>query len=155
MATVMTIGVNLSQPSDLANMSDASGLVPMQMSGARITAPPRDHALSAVQEQIGLNGWAMVAWNPDGTLLASIDCFAQDGQSVEIRDTQTGEVVGSAPIPLPKGDRGCADLGTRASSGSYPGGAYTLGWSSDGARLLFSDRIANTLTQWPVSHPAQ
>lgn len=152
-ATVMTIGVSLPQIPNLQDMTlNTPGIAPILMPSSRIMAPPRDAALSAVEQEIGTDGWGLVAWNPDGALLASVNCFPQDGPSVEVRSTATGNIVGAAPIYLPKGDAGCSDLGLRASSGTYPVSAYALDWSPDGSKLLLSDRVANTVTQWPVSH---
>lgn len=151
-ATVMTIGVSLPQIANLQDMTlNNPGIAPVLMPGSRIMAPPRDAALSAVEQEVGTDGWALVAWNPDGTMLASVNCFAQDGPSVEVRSTATGNIVGAAPIHLPKGDAGCSDLGLRSSSGTYPVSAYALNWSPDGAKLLLGDRVANSLTQWPAS----
>src|SRR5262249_13959918 len=131
-ATVMTVAVNLPQIPNLVSSTHSSGTAPVLMPGSRIAAPPRDPALSAVEKEIGLDGWALVAWNPDGSLLASVNCFAATDQTIEVRSTATGAVVGSAPINLPKGDTGCSNLGLRASSGTYPGAAYALDWSPDG-----------------------
>jgi hypothetical protein len=133
---------------------DSPGIAPVLMPSSRVAAPPRDAALSAVQHEIGLDGWALVAWNPDGSMLASVNCFASEGQSVEIRSTATGSIVGSSPLRLPKGDAGCSNLGLRASSGTYPGTAYALSWSPNGATLLLSDRVANSFTQWQVGRLA-
>jgi hypothetical protein len=153
--TVMTVGVTLPHVAELQDMTlNTPGIAPVLMPSSRIAAPPRDAALSAVQHEIGLDGWALVAWNPDGSMLASVNCFASEGQSVEIRSTATGSIVGSAPLQLPKGDAGCSNLGVRASSGTYPGTAYALSWSPDGTTLLLSDRIASSLTQWQVSRLA-
>ncbi len=152
-ATVMTVGVNLPQMPDLENLTASGGIAPVLMPSSRIAAPPRDVALSAVEREVGLEGWALVAWNPEGSLLASVNCFSLSGESVEIRSTATGAIVGSASISLPKGDAGCSNLGVGASSGTYPGSAYALSWSPDGTTLLLSDRIANTLTQWQVNLP--
>lgn len=154
-ATVMTVGVNLPPAVNLQDMTlNTPGIAPVLMPGSRIAAPPRDAALSAVQQEIGTDGWALVAWNPDGSMLASINCFAQGGPSVEVRNTATGNTVGAAPIHLPKGDAGCSNLGLRASAGTYPVSAYALSWSPDGTALLLSDRVANSITQWPVSRLA-
>jgi len=151
-ATVMTIGVSLPQIPNLEDMTlDSPGIAPVLMPGSRIIAPPRDAALSAVEHEVGTDGWALVAWNPDGTMLASVNCFAENGPSVEVRSTASGSIVGAAPIHLPKGDAGCSDLGLRSSSGTYPISAYALDWSPDGAKLLLSDRVSNSVTQWPAS----
>lgn len=104
--------------------------------------PARDVALARVQESVGAYGWASVAWNPAGTALASVTCFARQGQALELRDTASGALIGSAPLRLGAYDPGCRDA--TASN-------LSIAWSPDGSRLLMADRAASTLTLWSVS----
>lgn len=107
--------------------------------------PPRDSALTHLQEAVGEYGWADIAWNPTGTALASVVCFAQRGQTLEVRDTASGAVIGSAALNLAKSDPGCRD---NANAN------LRLMWSPDGQRLLVSDRDAAALTIWTARIPS-
>jgi len=106
-----------------------------------LPAPARDVALTQVQEAIGAYGWAQVAWNPEGTRLASVVCFARGGQTLQLRDTVSGAVVGSAPLILGVDDPGCAD----SSSANL-----SMTWAPDGSALLLEDRAASTLTLYRI-----
>jgi hypothetical protein len=94
---------------------------------------------------VGAYGWATVAWNPAGTALASVTCFARQGQTLELRDTASGAVTGSSALTLGPNDPGCRD----ASASNL-----SLVWSPDGATLLTVDRAASTLTLWTVGKSA-
>jgi hypothetical protein len=104
--------------------------------------PARDLALAHVQESVGAYGWAFVAWNPTGTALASVTCFARKGQALELRDTNSGALVGSVPLHLASNDPGCHD----ASADNL-----SMVWAPDGSSLLTIDRAASTLTLWKLS----
>lgn len=120
-----------------------------------LPAAPRDAALTAVQQQVGRFGWALVAWNPDGTTLASVNCFDPNGQSLTLRDTTTGAAFGtallglSAPAAPSQRDLGCQATGD-VSNSAYPAPNLTLNWAPDGAQAMVADRAANTLTLWSV-----
>jgi hypothetical protein len=115
--------------------------------------PSRDAALEAVRQQVGASGWAVVAWNPAGSQLASIACFAAPHPSLVLRDTGAGTVQASVPLTLPSGDTGCRAFGDAGTFGAYPHPALMLRWSPDGARLLLSDRDASAFTLWTVDKP--
>jgi hypothetical protein len=112
--------------------------------------PSRDAALDAVRRQVGASGWAVVAWNPAGTQLASIACFAAPHPSLEVRDTSAGALQASVSLALPPGDNGCRAFGDAETFGAYPHPPLMLRWSPDGSRLLLSDRDASALTLWTV-----
>ena len=116
------------------------------------SVPARDAALTAVQRSVGPRGWALVAWNPAGTLLASVNCQTPGNDQIAIRATNSGIIQGSAAIPLPGGDSGCRNLSSGTSA--YPAQPMTLLWSPSGDRVMVCDQRAGTLTIWPVSHPA-
>ncbi len=107
--------------------------------------PVRDVALARVQEAVGAYGWASVAWNPAGTALASVTCFARSGQALELRSTASGALIGSALLPLAAGDPGCHD-----SNGSN----LSMTWAPDGSMLLTSDRAASSITLWRIGGQA-
>lgn len=106
-----------------------------------LPAPARDVALTHVQEAVGADGWAAVAWNPEGTTLASVACFARGGETLQLRDTASGAVIGSTPLTFTPGDPGCAD-----ASGSN----LSMTWAPDGSALLIQDRTDSTLTLWRI-----
>jgi hypothetical protein len=107
--------------------------------------PARDVALAHVQESVGAYGWALVAWNPAGTSLASVTCFARKGQTLELRDTASGAVIGSEPLQLGANDPGCRDASATNLS---------MVWAPDGSTLLTIDHSASTLTLWSISKSA-
>lgn len=144
-ATTLTEGVTLPTPvKALSAVSAPSGTAgPAIAEPTNMPAvPARDVALARVQEAVGAYGWAEVAWNPAGSALASVTCFARQGEDVELRDTTSGSVIGSARMKLSDGDPGCSD--PTASN-------LSLLWSPDGGKLLVTDAAANTLTIWSVS----
>jgi hypothetical protein len=154
--TVLVAGISLPWPGN-ANASPPSAperpqAQPLiQAPTTLMEAPPRDAALAAVEQSAGQSGWALVAWNPDGSLLASIQCL-NSKPSLELRSTSTGALVGRASLHLDPSDPGC-----RAASFDQPLGAYAnpnlkLLWSPDGAHILLSDQAANVLTEWAVSN---
>lgn len=116
------------------------------------SVPARDAALAAVQRSVGPRGWALVAWNPEGTLLASVNCQTPGNDQLAIRATDSGIIQGSAEIPLPNGDSTCGDLSSGASA--YPAQPMMVLWSPSGDRVMVCDQYAGTLTIWPVSQPA-
>ncbi len=152
-ATLMLAGAAISAP--VASPGAASTMagaappaVPFPESLPRV--PARDAALTAVASEIGATGWALVAWNPAGSLLASINCDDASGHSVEVRSTGTGTVLGTAPLPLPPGDPACGDFNAPESLGVYPAPDELLRWSPDGRTLLVCDERASTLALWQV-----
>lgn len=143
----ITVGLALPTPVQAnATISAPSGVAsPAIAEPATLpAAPARDVALARVQEAIGAYGWAAVAWNPTGGVLASVICFARKGQSVELRDTASGSIIGDAPLNLRPGDPGCGDANNAN---------LHMTWSHDGAELLVVDRAAATLTLWTVNKP--
>jgi hypothetical protein len=111
-------------------------------SGMMPATPARDVALAHVQESVGAYGWALVAWNPSGTALASVVCFAHNGQTLELRDTASGAIIGSVSLHLETNDPGCRDASVSNLS---------LTWAPDGSTLLTVDRASSLLTIWKVS----
>ncbi len=151
--TVLVAGVALSW----SNGGDAESSLPAQnypaipAPGDLIQTPPRDAALSAVQREVGQSGWALVAWNPDGSLLASIQCNRPGTPSLELRATTTGAVVGHALLHLSASDPGCGASSFAHALGAYANPNLRLIWSTDGSRILVSDQAANTVAEWGVT----
>lgn len=112
--------------------------------------PARDAALASVATNLAASDWALVAWNPAGTLLASIVCSDPHGPTLEVRETSTGNVVGTVQVALPAGEYGCRDFNAPEDLGDYPNPDMTLRWSPDGRMLLVSDERAATLDIWQV-----
>ena len=154
--TLMTAGAQLplAQSSIQAQKTGRgpSGAFDYPTPAAMPSVPVRDAALAAVQRSVGPRGWAMVAWNPEGTLLASVNCQAPGNDQIAIRATDSGIIQGSAEIPLPNGDSSCGDLSSGASA--YPAQPLMVLWSPSGDRVMVCDQYAATLTIWPVSQPA-
>ncbi len=152
-STLMVAGVALATPPDIPPVPAATpGAGPLVLAPDRLTrVPARDAALLAVQREIGADGWAQVAWNPDGSLLASIACVAGDDETLTLRDTQAGAIVSAEPLRLPAGDPGCRGFSAGEDIGDYPQPNLTLLWSPDGAHVLVSDQHAGQLTLWGVT----
>lgn len=112
--------------------------------------PPRDPALVEVQREIGPGGWAVVAWNPSGSLLASINC-ADSAPKLELRDTGTGAMVDG--VPLSAGGSGpiCGSSRQGEPLGAYATPNPSLVWSPDGARLLLADQASAIVRVWTVT----
>ena len=151
---VFTAGVSLPTPARaLGTVSAPASVGTPQVSfpNAFIAAPARDMALPRVQQAIGAFGWAQVAWSPDGASLASVTCFARQGERMELRDTLSGALLGQASLSLAAGDPGCRDLGYEQKLGAYPHPNLTIAWSPDGHQLVLADKSAATLTIWQIS----
>lgn len=143
-AGLLTVGASLPTPSSAQSNSSAGYSVAgpnLSAPSALPAIPPRDVALVRVQGEVGAYGWAEVAWNPAGTMLASISCFARHGSAVEIRDTASGALIGSAPLKLVARDPGCRDA--TASN-------LKLVWAPDGSQVLVSDATASSITLWSI-----
>lgn len=154
-ATLMLAGAAIpasapdtSQASVAQSPFDAPPEVPLP--AALPPVPARDAALASVTAEIGVAGWALVAWNPAGSLLASINCGDPHGPTLEVRSTATGDIVGTARVPLPGGDPGCRDFSAPETLGVYPAPDEVLRWSPDGRTLLVADERASTLSLWRV-----
>jgi hypothetical protein len=157
--TLMTAGVALADSADAPprrNQRAGSETIvapALPMPTSLPVAPARDAAIQAVQRQADTGEWTLVAWNPDGTLLGSVDCFAMP-EVLEVRDTATGALAGTAGLRLAAGDSSCQGAGEHASGttarGAYPDLQLTLAWAPSGDRLLVTDRTAGTLTLWRV-----
>jgi hypothetical protein len=130
----------------------APPVAPYPVPQSLAVVPSRDAALETVRQQVGASGWAVVAWNPAGSQLASIACFASH-LSLELRDTGGGTLQASVPLTLSSGDTGCRTFGEAGTFGAYPHPALMLRWSLNGARLLLSDRDASAFTLWTVDKP--
>ena len=144
-AGIVTEGLTLPTPvKALASVSAAAGTAGPAITepAAMLATPARDVALAHVQEAVGAYGWALVAWKPSGTALASVVCFERKGQTLELRDTASGAIIGSASLNLQPGDPGCRDAAAKNLS---------LVWSPGGSTLLTVDRAASTLTLRTVS----
>ncbi len=146
--TLMVAGVTLagSAPQSARASAGAPQSPPLPLPATLPIVPARDAALGVVQTQVGAAGWDAVAWNDDGTLLASMNCFASADRQVEIRDTTTGVLLAHEPFTPPQGDAGCAAGQQANTMGGYPGLALSLQWSPQGDRLLLADCGAGTLT---------
>lgn len=151
--TLMVAGVTLSSgpeaPAKRVNPA-ARPAPPVPSPPALPLVPARDAALSAVQQQVSATGWTEVAWNTDGSMLASTNCVAGHDQLIEIRDAASSQVLDREILPLGAGDVGCAVGQPSSTMGSYPDLALSLQWSPAGDRLLVSDCAAGTLTFYHV-----
>ena len=155
--TEMTVGAALQPPAGGVNSTSApvGTSAPDATPSSLVAIPARDAALSAVQKVVGGYGWALVGWNPDGSLLADIPCFGSSGspatEILELRSTSNGAVINSIPLALGANDHGCQTFGGGdAPTGAYPDANMTLAWSPDGARVLVCDRDGARLTLWNV-----
>lgn len=147
----LTVGVSLPTPTQATSVVSA----PSGQPGPNIVTPDalpavadRDVALARAQEAIGAFGWAVIAWDPSGGTLASVVCYARTGQSLELRDTTSGAVIGQAALHLSAGDPGCQQAQSASPQDHLN---LTLAWSPDGSELLALDQSAATLTLWHVS----
>lgn len=150
--TLMVAGLTLagSTSQSTHTFTGAPQSPPLPLPATLPAVPARDAALGAVQAQVGDAGWDVVAWNDDGTLLASTNCFVRANRQVEIRDTATGALLAHEPFTLPQGDSGCATGQQANTMGGYPGIALSLQWSPQGDRLLLVDCGAGTLTFYQI-----
>ncbi len=150
---VFTAGVSLPTPDRALGIVSAPaslGSPYVTPPDAFILAPARDMALTNVQERIGAYGWAQIAWSPDGSILASVTCFARHGEVMELRDTLSGALLGQADLSLSTSDPGCRDLGESQKMGAYPHPNMTISWSPDGHQLILADATADTITIWSI-----
>lgn len=140
----ITAGVALSTPvkADGAVSAPAGTAGPaIPEPTSMVLAPTRDIALTHVQEAVGAYGWASVAWNPTGSLLASVTCFASPGGALQLRDTTSGALVGQASLGFGSRDPGCHDsINTN----------LRMTWAPDGSTLVTSDREASSITLWRI-----
>ncbi len=159
--TLMVAGVTLSSAGGSTTMAHTTAMrhAREQVAAPPIPVPPslpvvpaRDAALAAVQRAVGDRGWALVGWNPSGSLLGSINCFAARDQALEVRDTATGGLVATEPLDQAPGDLGCRDTPDPSVVGAYPSLGLSLAWSPQGDRLLTADRAAGVLTLYHMRH---
>jgi hypothetical protein len=158
-ATMLVGGVELASPSNQTELnlpptpsSPTSGpLVPLLPEFTQV--PARDPALAAVQQQVGVDGWAMTAWNDEGTLLASIPCTSGSGSHLEVRETSGGALIGNMSLGLTGGDPGCSRFNFSQALEDYPNPNLSMQWSPVGSRILVSDQAASTVTIWQVVSP--
>ncbi len=161
-ATMVVAGVELSPPDSQYQVLPAPTptsptAVPLLLLPQEFTqVPARDPALVAVQQEIGAGGWAMTGWNEAGTMLASINCTHDSSPALQLRDTESGTLIGSLPLELSPNDPGCSTYNFSQALGDYPNPNFTLQWSPDpdGTRILLSDQTGNTITLWQVDSPA-
>lgn len=158
--TLLAAGARLPVPRNLPAADSDPATGPAYSTPQPVSAPARDAALDAVQREVGVNGWAFVAWNPNGTLLASVNCFATDGPTLTLRDTASGTTRGtatllatnpSAPIDAPLEATACRDFPTDTPGGAYPTPPIEVRWSPDGNRVLVADRNGGMLTLWDIT----
>lgn len=152
--TLVSAGAQLpvaQQSAEQTNATRHGGMITYPTPSVMPSTPARDAALVGVQRQIGANGWALVAWNPSGTLLASLDCAETGSADLEIRSTTSAVIQGSVDLPLEAGDSGCHNFTSDASA--YPAQPMMLFWSPDGQRVLVCDQRSSTITVWSVAQP--
>jgi hypothetical protein len=155
-ATMLVAGVQLAPPGsqvelNLAPTPSSPTAVPLVLLPPEFTqVPARDPALAAVQQQVGVDGWSMTAWNEEGTLLASIPCTSGSGYRLEIRKTSSGSLIGNIPLGLRGSDSGCSVFSFSQALGDYPNPNLSMQWSPDGSHILVSDQTASTVTIWQV-----
>lgn len=150
---VFTAGVSLPTPTRALGIVSAPanvGSPHVTPPDSFISTPARDMALTRVQESIGAYGWAQIAWSPNGAILASITCFARQGETMELRDTLSGALLGRSSLTLSTSDPGCRDLGQTQKMGAYPHPNLTIAWSPNGRQLVLADTAAATLTIWQI-----
>jgi hypothetical protein len=124
-------------------------LVPLPPSLTQV--PARDAALVGVQREIGEDGWAMTAWNDEGSILAAVDCTSPQSERLELRETEPGAaIVGNVSLGLANGDGGCQAFNFSQDLGDYPNANLSLQWSPDGTHILLSDQTANLVTLWRI-----
>jgi hypothetical protein len=153
--TLLTAGAQLplaQAPAQHTPPSLGRGTITYPTPSVMPSAPARDAALYAVQRRAGNLGWALVAWNPAGTLLASINCTAPGSQTLELRTTDSAIIQGSAQLPLAASNAGCRNLASDTSA--YPAQPLMLLWSPSGDQVLVSDQTSGVLTIWPVIQSA-
>jgi hypothetical protein len=159
-ATMLVAGVQLASEGDqnqpsLAPTPSSPTAVPLVPLPSEFTqVPARDPALAAVQQQVGVSGWAITGWNEGGTLLASIPCTSGASSSIELRETGGGTLIGSIPLGLHSNDPGCSIFNFSQALGDYPNPNLSLLWSPDGSHVLVSDQTASTVTIWRVAASA-
>jgi hypothetical protein len=150
-ATLAVAAVALPLPAHVSVSGAPSGATPIYPMPAQFPeVPARDAALQALQSQIGAHGWAAVAWNPSGSLLASIACADPRNQRLQLLESATGRSAGSLSLGLSGSDTGCQDFSTGENLGDYPNPNISLGWSPDDSLLFATDQHAATLTIWQV-----
>lgn len=150
--TVLSVGVALARPSQgtLTQGTAARTPLPLPLPAVVAQAPGRDAALTALAQRIGTHGSALIAWNPPGTLLASITCHdGATASALVLSGTASGVVRGS--VALPSSASACATEFDDAGAGAYPDQPVTLIWSPSGQRVLVCDRVSSTVSVWPVS----
>lgn len=151
---VFTAGVSLPTPDQAMGIISAPASVgkpALLPPDTYIVAPSRDLALTSVQDRIGAYGWAQIAWNPDGSILASVTCYTRHGETLDLRDTVSGSILGQADLELANSDPGCRELGQNRALGAYPHPNLNIAWSPDGHQLALVNAFADTLTIWPVN----
>jgi hypothetical protein len=151
---VFTLGVSLPTPDSAFSVVSAPASVGsphVTPPDSFIVAPARDPALTSVQNRIGAYGWAMIAWKPDGSALASVNCFSRLGETLEVRETLSGALIGQRELSMSSEDPGCRDLQQAQKLGAYPHPNLSISWSPDGRQLALMDAIADTITTWRYS----
>lgn len=113
-------------------------------------SPPRDAAFIEVQREIGPAGWAAIAWNPAGSLLASVNC-ADTAPRLELHETGTGALVDAAALSPDDGSI-CSTSKLDRTLGAYATPNPSLAWSPDGARLLLADQVSGDVWVWAVTN---
>ncbi|MGH2502617.1 MAG: hypothetical protein ACRDID_08895, partial [Ktedonobacterales bacterium] len=150
---VFTAGVSFPTPDGAYSVVSApasAGSPHVTPPDTYITTPSRDPALTAVQDHIGAYGWAQIAWSPDGSILASITCFSRLGETLEVRDTLSGDLLGQQALAMSNDDPGCRDLGQAQKLGAYPHPNLSVAWYPDGHQLALADSSASTITIWQI-----
>lgn len=149
--SVTLIDAGLAQP-DARRPSTRGAVLPYPLPAQGPLVAPRDPAEEAVEQEIGASGQALVAWNPSGTLLASVTCGTTH-PLLEMRETASGSLTGAQPLSIGAGPSACALSAQTASA--YPRTTRQLLWSSDGTVILMTDRAGGTLSFWHVSPPPE
>lgn len=148
---VFTVGVSLPTPAAALSIGGAPANVAapsLPQPDSLMSAPARDAALTNVLKRIGAYGWALVAWSPAGDALASVTCYDQHGETLELRDTQSGDIIGQQTLPQSHSDPGCRDLAQPQKFGAYPHANLEMAWSPDGSQLALVDSSSATITIW-------
>jgi hypothetical protein len=151
--TLLTAGIALTAPVNHTSAPPGGDLtdgpLPLPTPPAVSQAPDRDPALNAIEQEVGGDGSALVAWNPSGGTLASIACeTGMSAGSLVLRNTASGAVLGSAV--LEPSATGCGALPASPTEGSYPDQPVALLWSPIGHSLLVCDRAAGIVSLWSV-----
>lgn len=146
----MVAGVTLVPPRHTDGPAGRPGSVPLMSAPPQLlSSPPRDPALIDVQREIGPSGWAALAWNPMGSLLASVNCAGAVAR-LKLRETGTGALIDAVTLS-PEDGSICSPSNLGRMLGPYATPNPSLAWSPDGSRLLLANQITGDIQVWALA----